>query len=111
MALLKRSQIAAPGRTQLEVDVPALGGSVLVSSLATIGEQLTLLDAARSNRGEGLPRLFAACVLDADGEPLMGEAHWAMWVAANMGAAFEIEAGVLRAWGLGRDAVKDAEKN
>ena len=111
MALLKRGQVAAPGRTRIEIEVPAMGGAVLCSSLATIGEQLALLDAARVNRGEGLPRMFAACVLDADGEPLMSEADWSMWVAANMGAAFGIEAGVLRAWGLTGDAVKESEKN
>jgi hypothetical protein len=111
MALLKRGTVPAPGRTRIEVEIPALGGSVIASSLATVGEQLALLDAARTNRGEGLPQLFAASVLDADGEPLWTQAEWSTWIAANMAGAVDIEVAVLRSWGMGRDAAKDAEKN
>lgn len=111
MAVLKRGAVPAPGRTRVEVEVPALGGAVIASSLATVGEQLALLDTVQKDRGAGLPRMLAAAVLDADGEPLWSEDEWSVWLASHMGDTTALELAVLRAWGLGRDAAKDAEKN
>jgi hypothetical protein len=110
MALLKRGS-CAPGRTRIEFEIPALGGSLIASSLQSLGAQLDLLDLARVNRGEGLPKLFSASVLDADGEPFWTEAEWSVWISGHMTDAMAVEVAVLRAWGVGREATDAAKKN
>lgn len=111
MAVLKRGAVAAPGRTHVEFPVASLGGSLIASSLATLGEQLALLDAARNDRGNGLPALFAAAVLDADGEPFWSAEQWSTWIASHMVEAVDVEVAVLRAWGMTKDAAEATRKN
>lgn len=105
MALLNKSQIAAPVLPKETVDVPELGGEVVVRGLL-FSERLALF----ARVGDGgkafaeIPELLALVVLDAAGETVFTSAEWEQFGARNMDALLRLFAVAKRLSGLDMEA-------
>jgi hypothetical protein len=77
MAILKRADVApSPALREEVVEVPELGGSVIVRGM-TVSEQLFVGGADdRIEMTETVAFVVSRCVLDAEHEPLMSLEHW-----------------------------------
>jgi hypothetical protein len=104
MTVLKKSDIARPVRRKETVEVPELGGEVILQQMtlqlyvdfAVRGMTVTLpggpddAKAAGRARGTSPAPVLAACVLDADDQPIFDEAEWESWGMAHRDAAFRL---------------------
>ena len=110
MALLNKSQIAAPVLPKETVDVPELGGEVVVRGLLFSERMSLLADAARGN-GKAfadIPTLLAQVVLDGDEQPVFTAAEWELFGAKNLEPVLVLFKVARRLSGLDMEA---AEKN
>lgn len=98
MAIVKRGAVPAPVLPKETVEVPALGGEVVVRGLL-LTEYLRMKNriataSKDSSEADGiysiLPPLLATCVLDADGQPLWTEDEWQAFGAKEPGQALEL---------------------
>lgn len=106
MALLKKAEIPAPVLPQETVDVPELGGEVIVRGLL-LKDRIALFSAAESG-GAQLSRLLAATVVDADQVPVYTTEQWEQFGAQHFGAALALFGVARRLSGLDAEV---AEKN
>lgn len=110
MAVLRRSDLAAPALQQEEVNVPALGGSVVVRAMP-LNLLFEVIDSARTDPANAVPRLLSHSVMDADGEPLWTTEQWATWGASEFDAALALYQAAQRVCGIGKLAQEATEKN
>lgn len=101
MALLKKSQIASPVLPKETVDVPELGGEVVVRGLL-FSERLALYASAS---GDGqvfakIPALLAQTVVDADDVAVFDVEQWEAFGAKHEDAALGLFAVAKRLSGL-----------
>jgi hypothetical protein len=98
--------VARPVRKQETVEVPELGGEVILQQMtlqlyvdfAVRGMAVTVHDgknkkdkaAVNTARGTSPAPVLASCVLDADGEPIFDEDEWESWGMANRSASFRL---------------------
>lgn len=76
---LTREQLKRAVVPRETVEVPELGGEVIVRGLR-LSERLELAASASAARQfSGLAQLLAWCVVDEDGQPLMSVAEWEDW--------------------------------
>lgn len=104
---LNREQIRVPCLPKEAVDVPELGGEIIVSGLP-LSKRLELY--AGQTRGDWLnvSRLLESCVLDPDGVPLMTVAEWEAFGAQHFEAALRLVQVSQRLSGMNAE---DAGKN
>lgn len=85
MAVLKRGDIAPPVTPKETMEVPALGGEVVVRGLLLSERMAVQKQIVSLRRAEAddtgtvhaiLPVMLALCVLDADGLPLWTQDQW-----------------------------------
>jgi hypothetical protein len=106
---LSRTDLALPETPREEVDLPELGGGVLVRGLL-LRERLALFAALRDDGTSyaSMGQVLAACVVQPDGTPLLTEAEWERFGGAHFAAALRVFAVAKRLSGLD---VEDVEKN
>ncbi len=104
---INRAQLILPSLPKEAVEVPELGGEVIVAGLP-LSKRLELSAGQRRGDWLNVSRLLEACVLDPDGVPLMSVAEWEAFGAAHFDAALRLVQVAQRLSGL--DA-GDAEKN
>lgn len=110
---IKKSDVKAPSLPEELVEVPELGGEVLVRGLGLAG-RMALSQEFKSTYGPTarsfghLAPLLAASVLDADDEPLYTAAEWEAWGSTNYVAALRLWD---IAWRLSDLDGKEAAKN
>lgn len=106
MALLRREQVAPPRLEEEVVNVPELGGDVIVRAM-TLVERLDLARNTATNV-ERLPMMLASVVLDADRNPLFNMEQWNAFGGKHADALFNLWDVARRLSGLEAD---DVEKN
>lgn len=87
---LKRDQIAAPVLPKEAVEVPEMGGEVVVRGLL-LRERLALFDDAKGGERYGhISAVLAACVVDADGRQVWSAEQWEQFGARHFEAALRL---------------------
>lgn len=105
---LKKSQIKPPVLPQETVEVPELGGEIVVRGLL-LRERLVLFDDARGEdaaRFGHLTQVLACCVVDAAGERIYSVDEWEQFGAVHFEAALRLFNVALRLSGLDVEAAK-----
>lgn len=110
MAVLRRVDLASPVLHQEEVEVPALGGAVIVRAMP-LNVLFDVIDSARADSANAVPKLLAQSVVDADGEPLWSAEQWATWGASQFEATLALYQAAQRVCGIGKLAQDATEKN
>ena len=110
MAVLRRADLPAPALRQEEVEVPALGGAVIVRAMP-LNVLFDVIEAARSNPANAVPSLLAQSVIDADGEQFWTAEQWSTWGAIEFEGALALYQAAQRVCGIGKLAQESAEKN
>ena len=88
MATLKKSQIVAPVLPRETVEVPELGGEVVVRGLM-FSEHMAMLASAASGSGKAfadIPALLAQVVVDAENVPVFSSEEWEQFGAVHFEA-------------------------
>jgi hypothetical protein len=106
MAILKKSQIPAPVLPTEAVEVPELGGEVIVRGLLLKDRLALYLD--NENGHANLSKLLAATVRDGDGLPVFNVDEWEVFGTSNFGAVVKLFNVARRLSGLDAEV---AEKN
>lgn len=91
MALTKE-QVRRPVLPKRAVDVPELGGEVIVRGLL-LKDRLALIDMSSADKTHGMERVsktLAATVVDPDGQPLLTVEEWEEFGAENFAAAMNL---------------------
>lgn len=104
--ILKKANIAAPTLPKQTVDVPELGGEVVVRGLL-LKDRLALFADADAGQAQ-VSKLLAATVVDADNEPVYTAAQWEEFGAAHFAASLRLFDVSRKLSGLDAEA---AEKN
>lgn len=107
MAILRRTEVAAPSIPQEEVEVAAWGGAVVVRAML-LEQYLELTGLADQGAYEHILRTLALTVLDADGEPMLDVEGWRRFAAGHRLEALRLYEVANRLSGGGKG---DAEKN
>lgn len=123
MALVKRNAVDAPTLRKETVDVPEIGGEVIVRAML-LGERLEIFqeqsrlatprdgeseEDAHERAGRQLIAPTLACtVLDADSKPLWTAAQWDVFGSQHAARALHLFRSVMR---LSGGSVEDARKN
>ncbi len=105
MALLKKSQIAAPALPREAVAVAELGGDVVVRGLL-FSERLALFSRIGDD-GKAfaeIPQLLAMTVIDAEDAPVFSAAEWEQFGAKHMETLLHLFAVAKRLSGLDAEA-------
>jgi len=89
-----------------EIEVPELGGSVIVRGVGLTYRLAMATD--RSSKARGVSTMLANCVLDADDEPLMSAEAWEAWGAKHIEASMRLADVALRLSGFNAE---DTAKN
>ncbi len=96
MAVLKRGHFKHPALAREIVEVPELGGEVVVRGM-TLSERLAFSDATSREGDEdgtlrfgNVARVLAWCVLDADGEPLLTREEWEAMGSVHLSACVRL---------------------
>jgi hypothetical protein len=110
MAVLRRADLPAPALRQEEVEVPALGGAVIVRAMP-LNALFDVIEAARAAPANAVPSLLAASVIDADGEQFWTAEQWATWGATEFEGALALYQAAQRVCGIGKLAQEATEKN
>ena len=106
MAILKKSQIPAPVLPTEAVEVPELGGEVVVRGLLLKDRLALFLDSDKGHAN--LSRLLAATVRDGDGLPVFSADEWEVFGTQNFEAVVRLFSVARRLSGLDAEI---AEKN
>jgi len=114
MTLINRAALVLQDPKREEKHVEALGGSVTVVEM----DLTTRLTVERVSSGVDkadpgavyavVPHVLAACVLDADGEPLLNRMQWQSFGSRNRDAAVDLFNTAMRLSDIGGE---DAAKN
>ena len=120
MAVIKRGEVPAPTLAKQTVDMPTLGGDVVVRGLL-LTERLALVagmahtpadddatPASRTALYAVMPTLLAQAVVDADGLPLWTADEWQVFGSAHEAKAIEL---FNTAWRLSGFAQAEQAKN
>lgn len=116
MAVLKRGEVAEPVLPKETVEVPSLGGELVVRGLL-LSEKLAVesrIVATAQDKGAAdgvhaiLPVLLALCVVDADGLPFWTEGQWQIFGASQAKEAIAL---FNVAWRLSGFAQAETAKN
>jgi hypothetical protein len=70
-----------------------------------------VIDSARSDPANAIPRLLEKSVIDADGEQFWSSEQWATWGASEFEGALALYQAAQRICGIGKLAQDAAEKN
>ena len=123
MTLLRRANIPKPSLRKETVEVPELGGAVVVRG-TMLDERLALVFGAAPPAGEQLQgkdepepedprerfqhiaRLLAYAVIDADGVPVYTAEEWAEFGGEHFGAVLRLYAVAKRLSGMDPDEAK-----
>lgn len=103
---LKKSDIAKPSLPMEAVEVPELGGEVIVRGLL-LSERLDLV----LHEDEGIariPRMLSTCVIDADHKAIFTADEWETYGARHAASALKLWEVAKRLSGMDRE---DTEKN
>lgn len=104
--VLSKADIKAPVLPKETVEVPELGGAVIVRGLL-LRERLALFDAAnKGDRFGHLASLLASCVIDAEGRQLWTVDEWEQFGAQHFEAALRLFEVAGRLAGLDVEAAK-----
>lgn len=99
---LKRSEIPRPVLPAEAVDVPEIGGEVIVRGLMLSQR----LDLGVKYKGAGMRQMsamLALCVVDADGVAVFTEDEWEAFGAGNFDAVLRLSGVAQRLSGFGKD--------
>lgn len=102
---LSREQLRRPAVPKETVDVPALGGEVVVRGLL-LSERLEWAGSAGYAQ---VARALALCVALEDGKPALTAEEWEAFGGQHLEAAIDLFQVVKRLSGLGGDAEKKAD--
>lgn len=86
---LNRGQVIVPILPKEAVEVPELGGEVIVTGLP-LSKRLELYAGQRRGDWTNAARLLEACVLDPDGVPLLTLAEWEAFGAQHFDASIRL---------------------
>lgn len=103
MALLKKANIPAPVLPKETVEVPELGGEVVVRGML-LRERIDLFFDAEKNGHGHLSKVLAATVIDADGVPVYTRDEWEQFGARNTSAVLRLFEVAKRMSGLDAEA-------
>lgn len=81
--VLKKEDIARPVRRAETVDVPELGGEVIVRQITLSLYREALRFSMTHDDEVPIARILADCVVDADQKPVFDEAEWEVWSTAH----------------------------
>lgn len=104
---LKKSDIPRPLPPAEAVHVDELGGEVIVRGLL-LSERLEIAAGRGESRFDGVPKLLALTVVDADQVPIFSVQEWEAFGARHFEAAWKLFTVSQRISGMGGG---DAEKN
>lgn len=102
---LKRDQIAPPALPMEAVEVPELGGEVIVRGLL-LRDRLALVDRDSGDAYDRIARMLAGTVVDADQKPIWSAAQWEEFGGAHPARALELFERARRLSGLDDAAAK-----
>lgn len=85
MAVLKKSEIKRPVLPMETIDVPELGGEVIVQGLL-LKDRLALFDAADKSHA-AMSLMLASTVVDGNSEPIYTSEEWEKFGASHFNAA------------------------
>ncbi len=103
---LSRDKLRRPSLPKETVDVPALGGEVVVRGML-LAERLELWSGTVTY--SQIAKALAACVLLDDGKPALTVDEWEAFGGTNLDDAISLFQVVKRLSGLGTDAEKKAD--
>lgn len=89
MALLKKSEIATPVLPRETVDVPELGGEVVVQGMLLRDRIGLFFDAEKTGHGQ-LCKVLAVTVVDADGVQVYTQDEWEAFGAKHAAAVIRL---------------------
>lgn len=90
VAVLKKGAIAAPTLPRRTVDVPSLGGAVVVRGLKLSQRLAMAVGVDAEDRFRMVPAMLAVTVVDAADEPIFTESQWEEFGAAHLGDAMTL---------------------
>lgn len=85
MAVLKREQITSPTLPRETVEVPEIGGEVIIQGL-TLSGRLSIFSSSQNS----LAKLLSMTVVDADGETIWDERQWEAFGSRHFTRALEL---------------------
>lgn len=104
MEILRKAAAPAPSLPMEVVDVPALGGAVVVRGLM-LRQRIAILAGSNGKDYAHICELLAACVFDADDKPLYSVDEWEAFGATHFEAAASLFAVASRLVGADAEAV------
>ena len=102
---ITRDKLRRPSLPKETVDVPALGGDVVVRGML-LAERLEWSGTVTYSQ---IAKALASCVLLDDGKPALTVDEWEAFGGTNLDAAIDLFQVVKRLSGLGTDAEKKAD--
>lgn len=99
--VITREQVRRPTLAKETVDVPSLGGEVVIRGM-TLSERLTL--GIDGNQLSAIARVLAACVLDADSQPVLTVDEWEAF--GDLNAAIDLYARISQLSLLTRESIE-----
>lgn len=105
MAVLNRSEIAAPILPKETVEVPALGGEVVVHGLM-LSDRLEILYKESQDKRVDLSLLLSKTVFDEKGDPVFSQQQWEIFGATHFADALILFNAAKRVCGLDAEVSK-----
>jgi hypothetical protein len=99
---LKKADIARPLLPMEAVDVPEIGGEVIVRGL-TLSQRLELGVKFRDAGFRQMPEMLARCVVDADHEPVFDADEWEAFGAKHFDVVLRLADKAQRLSGFDKD--------
>lgn len=105
MTVLSKQDIPRPALPKETVDVPELGGEVVVQALL-LRDQLDLSTKQLKTFGH-FSHMLALTVVDANGDPIFSMEEWEVWGASHLDVALKLFGAVKRLSGMGDEEKKE----
>lgn len=105
MTVLNKRDIQRPALEKETVEVPELGGEVVVQAL-DLPSMLELYEQGLSN-ARRMIAILHLCVVDNEGTPIFSVEEWGVWGAKNKQAALTLSEKAIAVSGIGDDEKKD----